>query len=549
MTKTAKRSTLEATGGYVPFPRVWRPPARYRAFVDFVETWLWIRDQAGRLRPFILNGTQQTYLDLKAEAYDAGRPKEVNTLKTRRCGISTIEQAESYYETSQFAHRHAVTLAQTATDTEGIFDISRTFYREAMPGSPAKPPIPAKDLAERRFKFHEGRSVFKIGTAGAEAFGRGSTFQRAHLSEVAFWKGRREVLEDLLAGIEIATREGEIVRESSPRGAAGLFYEKWQEAKVPGAASTNIFIPWPMDGTNRIAFRDPHQAKKLLADLDEEESALRERLSLDAEQIAWRRAMRLKWGKRFYQEFPEDDESCFLTSGVCFFDDDVLFDLANDLGDGSDRILEKRIRGKLTVWKRPVKGRRYIIGADPSEGVLGGDPAAAGVLDFETGEQVARLHGYIRPPDFARYLAQIGKVYNHATLAPEANNHGQSVLDCLRLIERYPTSRIYHHVDVDRDARKRVKKLGWLTDAKSRPLMLDSLALALRDGGLVVNDAKFLGECRTFNLQENGKYEADEGSHDDLVFAWGIASYVRQASSPILRTKKSEGVGGNGDDG
>lgn len=535
---------------YTPFPRKWTPPPRYRAFVDFVETWLWLRDESGRLVPFILNPVQQVYLEWKARAYDQGLPADFNTLKTRRCGISTIEQAESYWLTCMFEHQHAVTLAQTATDTEGIFDISRTFYREAMPGSPAKPPIPAKDLAERRFKWHNGRSLFKIGTAGAEAFGRGSTFQRAHLSEVAFWKGRKEVLEDLLAGLEIATRRGEVVRESSPRGAAGLFYEKWQKGKVPGAASTNIFIPWPLDPTNRIKV-SPARRKKILASLDEEEVALIGRFSLDQEQIAWRRAMKKRWGKRFYQEFPEDDESCFLTSGVCFFDDDVLFDLGKNLGTGEDRILEKRIRGRLTIFKRPRKGARYIVGADPSEGVLGGCPCAAGVLDFETGEQVARLHGWIRPPDLARYMAQIGRVYNHAILAPEANNHGQSVLDCLRLIERYPTSRIYHHVTVDADSRKRVKKLGWVTDSKSRPLMLDALALALRDGSIVVNDAAFLSECRTFNLQEttqNGfSYRADEGAHDDLVIAWAIANYVRQASSPILRTKKSSKVSGNGE--
>lgn len=544
-------AALEAQPTYQAFPRAWIPPDRYRAFVDYVETWLWLRDQEGKLRPFILNGTQRAYLDWKARAYAEARTREVNVLKTRRCGISTIEQAESYWLTSMFPHQHAITLAQTSKATEAIFDISRTFYREAMLGSPAKPPVPARDLAERRFKFHNGRSVFSIGTAGAESEGRGATFQRAHLSEVAFWKGRREMLEDLLAGIEIATRGGEIVRESSPRGAAGLFYEKWQEGKIPGSTTSNIFIPWPMDDTNRIEPKSEDHTRALMEDLDSEEAAMVKRFDLDAAQISWRRAMRLKWGKRFYQEFPEDDESCFLTSGVCFFDEDALYDLAKDLGDGADRILEKKIRGRLTIWKRPRKGARYIIGADASEGVIGGDPCAAGVLDFETGEQVARLHGFIRPPDFAHYLAQIGKIYNHAILAPEANNHGQSVLDCLRLIERYPTSRIYHHVTVDADARKRVKKLGWVTSSSTRPLMLDALALSLRDGAMIVNDALFLGECRTFNLQETASggiaYRADEGSHDDLVFAWGIANYVRQASSPILRMKRSSAIRGNGE--
>lgn len=543
-------ATLDEPGtACVPFPRDWIPPARYRTFIDFAETWLWIRDATGKLIPFILNSAQRRYLDEKAALYDAGHPMDVNVLKARRCGISTLEQAESYWQTATINYQHAVTLAQTAQDTEAIFDISRTFYREAMPGCPARPEIPARDLAERRFKFHEGRSQFYIGTAGAESFGRGSTFQRVHCSEVAFWRGQKSKLEDFLIGISIAARHGEVVKESSPRGTGGIFYETWQTGKIPGSGTANIFVPWWWDDTNRIDL-EPAQAKRIMRELDSEEAPLVRREKLGAEEIAWRRTMRAKWKRKFYQEFPEDDESCFLSSGVCFFEDDVLFDLSRAIGTGEDRILQKKMSGRLTIWKLPRKDGRYIIGGDPSEGVKGGDPSAAGVLDFYTGEQVARLHGWIRPPDFAHAIAEIGRIYNHAILAPEANNHGQSVLDCLRLIERYPTSRIYHHVTVDQDARKRVKKLGWVTDMRSRPLMLDSLAQSLNEGSMIVNDPAFVGECRTFNLQESGKYEADDGSHDDLVFAWGIANYVRQSALPFASkatTLKIEKAGGNGE--
>jgi hypothetical protein len=85
---------------------------------------------------------------------------------------------------------------------------------------------------------------------------------------------------------------------------------------------------------------------------------------------------------------------------------------------------------------------------------------------------------------------------------------------------------LYIHTDYD----KRIgssQKLGWQTNGKTRPILLDDLEEALSHEHMQVNDRTFLGECLTFADDGTGKYKAREGCYDDAVLAWGIAWQVR----------------------
>ena len=72
----------------------------------------------------------------------------------------------------------------------------------------------------------------------------GRTIQNLHCSEVSRW-GRKG--EEALASLRAAVVPGgEIVLESTPNGAGGLFYEEWQRAEETGY--TRHFFPWWYDG-------------------------------------------------------------------------------------------------------------------------------------------------------------------------------------------------------------------------------------------------------------------------------------------------------------
>jgi len=52
----------------------------------------------------------------------------------------------------------------------------------------------------------------------------------------------------------------------------------------------------------------------------------------------------------------------------------------------------------VLVWRPPQLGQLYVIGADVGEGLASGDASCAIVLERQSGDQVAELHGRI-PPD------------------------------------------------------------------------------------------------------------------------------------------------------
>ena len=91
-----------------------------------------------------------------------------------------------------------------------------------------------------------------MATAADPNAGRGMTIHNLHCSEVARWpRDGEETLASLRAAVPV---EGEIVLESTPNGAGGVFYEEWQRAEETGY--TRHFFPWWWDEGNREAAED-----------------------------------------------------------------------------------------------------------------------------------------------------------------------------------------------------------------------------------------------------------------------------------------------------
>ena len=174
-------------------------------------------------------------------------------------------------------------------------------------------------------------------------------------------------------------------------------------------------------------------------------------------------------------------------------------------------------------------GRSYVIVADVGEGLAHGDPSAACVLDRETGEQVAELHGRIAPGRFARLLAALGMLYLGAELAVERNNHGYTTLEALHSTLNYSPLYRYRRYDQSGLAGE---ALGWPTNARTKPLMIDELAEAIWEGHLLIHSEGLVDECLTFITTDGGSREAQPGKHDDRVMAAAIAWQVRKLPWP-----------------
>jgi len=495
--------------------------------VRFAEDMLWIRDKDGFIVRFKPNHVQRLHYNRKQAAIRKGKPRRFLVLKARRMGVTTWEQAESFHLVTHREGQKAVTLAHEATATEQIFRIASMYY-DRMDAKTR----PAKTRAEKReLVFPALSSSFYIGTAGARAFARGDTLQRAHGSEVAFWPGTVEEIDNLVAGISEATSHGEVVLESTANGLGGWFHRAWVGAEKGENEWTPLFYPWYTDPSYRIALEDGEAL-----DYTDDEARLVRVNGLAPEQIKWRRERARARGRLFAQEYPEDPISAFLTSGLLFFQPDVVQSYAPHCKPplpvsalaALPNAPGRDILAEVVVWHPPEPGRKYTIGADVAEGIPGADLSCAAVLD-DLGRQCAVLHGYWRPEAFAAKACALGLWYNTALLAIEANNHGHSALNTAMNTVRYP--RLYYHRDYDQRLGEK-RKVGWQTSTKTRPLMLDHLAEAIHDGAMEIHHREFLEECLTFANSTGDKYEARPGYHDDTIMAWGIAWEVR-AAAPI----------------
>lgn len=503
-------------------------PVVAQALLDeekYIEQLLLIRDKRGIVQQFTLNPVQKRIMEVRRNLRAQGKRIRLLILKARRQGVTTLEQAISFKGVASEHNYQALTLAHNDKSTEKIFRIANLFYEMLRDsGKPRR----LTSSNKRDLNFPGLRSLFSIGTAGGRGTGRSETLNRFHWSEVAWSPGSKEEQRDLLAGLTEAASHGEGTLETTANGVGDLFHEKFVEAMRGGNEWTALFFPWFADPTYR-EYCKPDEASYIMANLTEDEHKLVVRHGLDAQQIRWRRMQQRELGRLFQQEYPEDWETCFLVSGQSFFEKAII----NELFLSAQAPIEERWNGDLRIWRKPIPGRHYIMGGDVAEGLTDGNWSMCGVLDAETGEQVAALRGHWPPEEFARRMVLIAHEYsgeNHADyplLAVERNNHGHSCLNTLANTYNYPN--LYYHREYDARG-KEAPALGFPTTPKTRPIMLDDLREAVEKRYMVIHDRVFLDECRTFGPNERGKYEALNDADDDSVFGWGIAWQIRQSS-------------------
>jgi hypothetical protein len=459
-----------------------------------IEEWLRIRVKTGNQTLFKLNHAQREYSRLCT--------KQNVVLKARQLGITTYIAARLFVQTITRRGTLSVQVAQDRESAEQIFQIVHRFWNK-LPAKLKTGVLRTSHCNARQLVFPQLDSEYCVASAEENA-GRGWTIQNLHCSEVSRWgRGGEEALASLRAAV---VPGGEIVLESTPNGAGGLFYEEWQRAGETGY--TRHFFPWWFDASYVVKKALPFPT------LTDEEAELVATHGLSSKQIAWRRTQWAALRGFAVQEFAEDAVSCFRASGECVFDLAAV-ELALR---GAGNPVESRDNQRLLVWLPAQPGREYVIGVDPAGGGVEGDYSCAEVIDRQLGTQCAELHGHCPPRELAQKLVELGREYNTALLAVERNNHGHGVLACLRTLE-YP--RVFVQKGQD----------GWLTSAVSRPAMIENLAAVLIEEPGRFRSPRLLNECRTFIRYADGNTGAAPGTHDDCVMALGIAWAVRMAEA------------------
>jgi hypothetical protein len=455
---------------------------------------LFIRDRAGHESPLDANPVQARF------ERDRGRSNIV--VKARQMGMTTWVAGRFFLKTITARGVLTIQVAQTREAAEGIFRMVQRFW-ECLPEPLRKGCLRRSRANIRQMVFPILDSEFRVLSASDQNAGRSLTVQNMHLSEVSRWPGDAAAT---LAGLRAAlVTGGELVLESTPNGACGCFYEEWQQAQENGAV--RHFFPWWMESTYVSAEA---------TELSEEEIALMREHGLTLSQIGFRRGLEAGYRGLRSQEFAEDPELCFRSTGECCFDMDALEDRLKQVQAPTSTRRGKKLHTFLPA--QPDKD--YLVAVDPAGGGSAGDYAAVQVIDLETGAQCLELQQRLGPLELTRVACELAREYSTpgqpALMVVERNNHGHAVIAHMQQGEQY--ERVYDHKGVP----------GWLTTGSSKPEIVGDLGALLVSHPELFRSRRLLEECRGFVTHANGRTGAVSGGHDDLVMAFAIAQAVRK---------------------
>lgn len=421
------------------------------------------------------------------------RARRKLVLKSRQLGITTGAVVSQFDDTIWKPNTNACLIAHKQKDIHKIFHIVRTAYNNMHPRF--KPILDKGGGSKYEMRFPEINSKIYV-----DIEVRGETIHNLHISEAAFCEPMR-----LKASLAAVPPQASVTFESTPNGMANDFYRRW----VNIAHDTDkFFFPWYI--------QDEYQLNgdhiKTLTKEEKDLIAYVERVykfKLTKHQIAWRRAMIDELKNEFYQEYPENDKSCFIASGHSPFDLERISAMLEDLPEPIED------DGLVKIWRSYDKSDRYVIGCDTAQGVKS-DYSVADVFSVRRKEQVAQLRSNnLKPFEFAEAVYSLARRYHSGgrfwpLVAVEINNHGHAVNG--RLYESGYPNLFYHKDDTP----------GWLTNSITRPKMLDSFIEAVESKTIKINSRETLGECLTL-IDNGGKIEAEDGEHDDTIISGAIS--------------------------
>lgn len=559
--------------------------------------------------PFMLNWQQRKLVELVLADIQAGKPVRYIILKARQMGLSTVIEALGYWWTTTHRNIHSLIIAHESIAASNLyemfkryFDYSHSHFQPTRKYNNKKELVfDVDDRIKEEWKEHIdmcrqpdecgvnhkppglGSSIKTM--VAKQGKGRSLKLHFFHGSEVAFWEASADVASAAMQAVPMA-RNTFVFLESTANGVGGFFYDTWQNAKIGKSNLRPLFFAWhehdeyEIEGSCQGMYDD--EERELLEIFDEKGY---EREKWDWK-ILWRREKKKEFlddPKKFYQEYPKDDMEAFISSGRPRFDVSMLMKWDNYARNNVSHVygqivpnanpdaLERYVFEEvpqlsegtdptpLKLWELPIKQKsgpeghpaaKYAIGVDVSEGKLNkeaqkkeNDYSVIDVMRLDNFKTVARWRGHIDPDLLGGVVYAIGMFYNQALVGVEVNNHGLTTIQSLRN-KNYPNLYMRRTSEENR-FQERTSLMGWRTDKKTKKIMIDDLAQAIRENDIIDVDVVFIQECLTYIRDDQGFTNAQEGRYDDTVMAKAIAlqlSDYESINTQELRQKISKPV-------
>lgn len=191
--------------------------------------------------------------------------------------------------------------------------------------------------------------------------------------------------------------------------------------------------------------------------------------------------------------------------------------------------------GYIKIYEEVKQGYPYVVGGDTAG--EGSDWNIGQVLNNVTDIQIATLKLQNDEDLYARQMYCLGKYYNTALMGIETNfsTHPVKVLEDLR----YPNLYIREERP-DAFTNKLSKIYGFNTNKATRPDALGKLRAIVREKVEQLFDLDTLNDMTTFIVNEKGRPEAAQGSHDDTIMALAIAYYIQFQQTTNIKRPKQE---------
>lgn len=490
-----------------------------------------------------------------------GKVKAI-VLKARQMGYTTYMVGEFLQKTIFWEHTNAILVSQ---DEKGA-NYNMGMYESAFDYLPwwMKPRVnlhqtgtlynfdePDEELRNVRPGLKNW--VFADNANRPSGVGRGMTFRRGMLDELAFWKNASQLSKSLLRAMN--AQDGFYVMGSTANGRNDHWHNLWRRAESGNIDWHPIFIPF---------YRRPKtyslpilKTEVFVLTPDEQEIRKKvfekESFTITDETFNWMRKTKEEFvatdgdDMLFSQEYTMTPEESFQNSAITAIPRGVInryskrtreprwigeilwdFDrwapqlIMKSLQEG-DEAPYPEFEDRFHIWEKPIRGCKYTLGVDVSLGNKGGDYSSITVIKKGEGhqldEEVAWWHGYIHPEKLAEVVLAIGWYYDEALAAVEVNSMGMTTNTLL--MRDFEYENIYRFKRMDRLKNFMTDIVGWWTDYKSKRALISKVSKEMLEDQIIIRNKYFIDELRDFT--EEG---ADgEGAHDDICMGFMIALY------------------------
>ena len=446
---------------------------------------------------------------------------------------------------------------------------AKRFHQSLERKIPTIPKLDHKSATELSWedKATNFYSTMYIFSSISYVLGRGEVIHNLLLDEYAFWLvGTHEaIMASALQRVPLSPRT-KVRIGSTANGEDNPFCDMYRAAKegtmIGDSVYKHHFYPWFFHPEYKMYANDmfclPGDDRDPLLNIQSDEASLI-RLLIESygfgefetmAKLRWRRYKKAEISSLrragdtifiFEQEFPENDETCFLVAGDQAYNTDIITTKIHECRPAPiqkgivavDKVTKATITATLDIWHDVEEGKGYVISIDPGKGKI--SESVGHVWNFIEGyrdkdgneippvmQHCATLAGLYDEWEMAELMKEVGHYYNTGVICPEDN------LDIVSHLRDY--SDLYWREDVRTG--KSMRTVGWQTNQSTKPYMITEVSRHLDD--IDCQDIRFWSQCKNIRRNSMVKSGILVVGADDHHDAGAIAIVCRDAM-PIAR--------------